>query len=191
MKMLRPRSPFLRGYHVRYLLALGAVHRHRGGEPDRAQCGAARAHGDARHGGRDPCALPVRVSVRAGLLRRRADRERGAAAAPAGDLLGLGARRRAHADRRDRADACRHERPLVRGGLRLYQDRAGAGRAVRAGLPRRRGDAGHGGRDPDRDRGRRDHGAQARPPMGSRRRCSGLPPARCSRSRRSVFAARS
>ena len=66
------------------------------------------------------------------------------------------------ADRRHRADARGHERPLVRGGLCLYQDRAGAGRAVRTGLPRRRGDAGDGGGDRDRHRRGGGHGTQAR-----------------------------
>ena len=76
-----------------------------------------------------------------------------------------------------------HERPLLRGRLRLYQDRAGAGGAVRPRLPRRRGDAGDGGRDPDRHRrrGGRCRSSPARSPAASRRRCSGSSPARCSR----------
>ena len=57
-------------------LALGAVHRHRRRRADRPQRHPARAHRAARHGGRDPCALPVRVPVRAGLSGRRADRDR-------------------------------------------------------------------------------------------------------------------
>ena len=45
---------------------------------------------------------------------------------------------------------------------RLHQDRAGAGRAVRPGLPRRRGHAADGGGDPDRHHRRGGDGAQAR-----------------------------
>ena len=45
------------------------------------------------------------------------------------------------ADRRDRADAGGHERPLVRRHHRLHQDRADPGRAVRPDLSRRSGDA--------------------------------------------------
>src|SRR5215470_5934219 len=136
------------GARARYRLALGAVHGHRGGGANRAQ--------------RHPCAFPVRLPVRTRFPRRRHARARtDAAASPAG-LLAVDGAGRAGADRRHRADARCHERPLLRGGLRLYQDRAGAGRAVRPRVPRRRRDAGDGGRDHDRHRRCRRHGAQTR-----------------------------
>src|SRR5262249_4591260 len=46
-------------------LALGGLHLDRRGGADGAQCHAARAHRAPRHGRRDACALPVRLSVRA------------------------------------------------------------------------------------------------------------------------------
>ena len=96
-------------------------------------------------------------------------------------VLAVGAARRRRADRRHRADAGDHERPLVRGHHRLHQDRGGAGRAVRPDLPRRSGDARHGGRHPGRHRRRggdvaQGHAARWRAAAG--RCCSGCSPAR-------------
>ncbi len=78
--------------------ALDSLHAARRRRPDRAQRHAARADRDARHRRRDACALPVRVSVRARLPCRRADRDRAAAADAAGGVLALGAARRRRAD---------------------------------------------------------------------------------------------
>ncbi len=52
-------------FGVGFELALGRLHHHRRCRADRAQCRPARADRHARHGGRDPCAVPVRLSVRA------------------------------------------------------------------------------------------------------------------------------
>ena len=78
------------GLGDRCKLALGRVHAAGRRRPDRAQRHAARAHRRARHRRRHPCALPVRVSVRADFPRRRADRDRPAAARAAGRCSGPG-----------------------------------------------------------------------------------------------------
>ena len=88
--------------------------------------------------------LAVRVLFLLGVRRAR---RRGAAAAGL-DLTGRGCWTARCADRRHRADARRHGRALVRGRDRLHQDRAGAGGAVRARLPRRPRHAADGARDP-------------------------------------------
>ena len=77
-------------------------------------------------------------------------------------VLAVDRARRRHADRRHRADAGGDGRALLRRHHRLYQDRAGAGRAVRPDLSRRRAFDRHGRGDPDRDRGRHRDVAQAR-----------------------------
>ena len=77
-------------------------------------------------------------------------------------ILAVGDRRRLHADRRHRDYAAGDGRALVRGRLRLHQDRAGAGRAVRPDLPRRPGHAARRRRHPDRHRRRDRDLAQAR-----------------------------
>ena len=89
---------------------------------------------------------------------------------PGRRFLAVGARRRADADRGDRADARRHGRAVVRGRDRLHQDRAHTGRAVRPAVPRRPRDRGDGRRDRDRDRRRHRDVAQGRPaPAGGSR----------------------
>ena len=65
-----------------------------------------------------------------------------AAAAPSLRYLAVDRARRRRADRGHRADAGCDGRALLRRHHRLYQDRAGPGRAVRADLPRRRLSAG-------------------------------------------------
>ena len=120
------------------------------------------------------------------------DRRRAAAAEP--QLLALAARRRACADRRDRADARRDGRALVRRRRRLHQDRADPGRdlraasssAIRSALPMMVAiviaTAGVVVMSLQARRHDRRHQADAR---------SGSSPAACSRSRRSAIAARS
>src|SRR5262249_49752126 len=87
-------------------------------------------------GGRPLGAFRFGFPFRPRLPARGDDRPGESAAAPAADVLALGDSRGAGAGRRHRADACGHERPLLRGGLCLYQDRAGAGGAVRPHLSR-------------------------------------------------------
>ena len=124
--------------HDHPLLALGRIHAARRGRADRAQRDAARADREPRHGRRDACALPVRLSVRARCSSPAWCSSPALALPRPGPVLrALAAGRRAGADRRDRADARRDGPALLRGDGRLHQDRAGAGRDLRASVPRR------------------------------------------------------
>ncbi len=78
-------------HDLRLLLALDHLHAARRGWADRAQRDAARADRDARHGRRDACALPVRLSVRAAVSAWSCWYYRRRAAAPDALLLALAA----------------------------------------------------------------------------------------------------
>ena len=146
--------------HVRHL-ALGRLHRAGRRRPDRAQRDAARADREPRHGRRDACALPVRLSVRAALPRRRRDLLRLRAAAPFAQLHPVAARGRAVPDRRDRHDARRDGAALVRRRRCLHQDRTDPGGDIRRDLPRRGRQRPDDGGDRHRDGRRGGHVLQA------------------------------
>ncbi len=145
-----------------FFLALDRFHRHRRVLPDLAQRHAARADDELRHRRRDPCAVPVRVSVRIAVFDRGFAGDRRAAAASVLELLAMGDRRRGCANRRDRADAHGHGAALLRRHHRLHQDRTDSGRDLRADLSRRRRDAADDDGDLGGDGGRADHVVQAR-----------------------------
>jgi hypothetical protein len=148
--------------------ALDSLHAAGGRGPDRAQRHAARAHRCARHGRRDPCALPVRLSLRDRVSRRGAGGVRPGASCAAAEILAVGAAGRGRPDRRHSSDARHDERPLVRRHHRLHQDRGHSGRPFRPDLSARSTDGRHGHRDLCRNSRRRCNVAQGQGRDGGR-----------------------
>ena len=121
--------------------ALGGVHAVRLRRADAAQRDAARTDRRARRGRRRAGPLPVRPAFRDRVSRRRAPLDGdGVSAAFARDAR-LDRLRRPGADRRDLDDAGGDASAQLRRRRRLHQDRGGAGRAVRHGVPRGDADA--------------------------------------------------
>ena len=140
------------------LLALGGLHARRRDRPDLPQRHAEEPDRAARHGRRDAYPLPLRPALRAHragavfAVVRRSCRRRTPSSLGVDRLWARSSQIAATG-----ADARRDARALLRGGDRLHQDRAGAGRAFRRRLPRRARHADARDRCLDRDRRRARH----------------------------------